>query len=298
MRCRGVQAAGWEARGDYGMHVRVRPFGSTGRSVPVLGQGTAGIELEDRRAAIDALRRGIDLGMCHIDTAERYGDGRVEPMVGEAIRGRRDQVFLVSKVSGGHASLDGTIAACERSLRRLGTDWIDCYLLHWPGRYPLEETFEAFEMLRGAGRIRCWGISNFAGEHFLEALRIAGRGHIACNQVVYHLGRRDHEHDVLPHCRARGIAMVGYSPFGAGRFPAPNTAGGHVLRDVAEAHRATPRQVALAFLLRRRDVFLIPKAAQAVHVQENAAAADIELGQGEIETIASAFPVVPHRRMR
>ena len=270
--------------------MRTRAFGSTGRTVPVIGQGTAGLEDDDRDDVIAALRKGLDLGLTHIDTAEKYSDGEAERIVGEAIGGRRDEVFLVSKVSGDHATREGTVRACEASLERLGTDWVDCYLLHWPPETPLEETFEAFEQLRRDGKIRSWGISNFGGDDLTRAIALAGDGKIACNQVVYHLERRDHEKDVLPVCREHGIAMVGYSPLGAGDFPEPGSAGGHVLRDVGEAHGATPRQIALAFLLRHRDVFVIPKATTIEHVEDNARAAEIELGEGEIETIASAFP--------
>lgn len=258
--------------------------------MPVIGQGTAGLDHADRKGAIEALRRGIDLGMRHIDTAEKYGGGRVEPMVAEAIQGQRDRVFLVSKVSGDHATRDGTIAACEASLGRLRTDVIDCYLLHWPSKNPLERTIEAFERLMADGKIRSWGVSNFGGRELRAAIDLAGEGRIACNQVVYHLRRRDHERDVLPLCREHGIAMVGYSPLAGGDIPAGRGPEAHVLGDVAEAHGATPQQVMLAFLLRHREVFVIPKATTLAHVEDNAAAAEIELGEGEIATLEAAFP--------
>ncbi len=263
----------------------------------MIGQGTAGLDRVERAQAVAALRRGIELGMRHIDTAERYGDGRVEPIVAEAIAGRRDEVFLVSKVSGSHASRDGTVAACEGSLRRLRTDRLDCYLLHWPGPHPLEETVEAFEGLRRAGKIRSWGVSNLAGGAFAEVVRLAGP-RLSCNQVVYNLERRDHERDVLPACREHGIAMVGYSPLRAGELPPADSPGGVILRDVAHAHGATPAQVVLSFLLRHSGAFVIPMATTIAHVEQNAAAADLEVGPGEIRMIEAAFPVAdrgPHR---
>ena len=196
-----------------------RPFGPTQREVQVIGQGTWYNDNEDPAATIDALRRGVDLGMTHIDTAEMYLSGAAEDLVAEAIAGRRDEVFLVSKVLPQNASRSGTIAACERSLTRLETDRLDCYLLHWRGDYPLKETFEAFEQLRSEGKILSWGVSNFDVPDLEEALRIAGAGRIACNQVLYHLQERAIEHAVLPWCEEHGVAVVAYSPFGHGDFP-------------------------------------------------------------------------------
>src|SRR3712207_5602580 len=178
-----------------------------------------------------------------------YGDA--ESVVGEAITGRRDEVFLVSKVLPSNASRRGAIAACERSLARLGTDRLDCYLLHWPGPHPLEDTISAFEELKAAGKILSWGVSNFDVEKLDEALGLADEGRIACNQVLYHLGERAIEHAVLPWCEAHEVAVVAYSPFGQGRFPEPDSPGGRVLSEIAAAHGATPRQVALAFLTRK-----------------------------------------------
>ena len=177
-----------------------RRFGPTDRKVPVIGQGTWYNDNEDPALAIDALRRGLDLGMTHIDTAEMYGSGAAEDIIAVAIAGRRDEVFLVSKVLPSNASRRGTIAACERSLARLETDRLDCYLLHWRGEYPLEETFSAFEQLRREGKILSWGVSNFDEPDLQEALAIAGEGRIACNQVLYHLEERAIEHAVLPWC--------------------------------------------------------------------------------------------------
>jgi diketogulonate reductase-like aldo/keto reductase len=266
-----------------------RAFGWTGVEVAVLGQGTWRMGDGDRRAAVAALRRGLDLGMTHVDTAEMY-DG-AEAVVGEAISGRREEVFLVSKVLPSNASRAGVVAACERSLKRLGTEWLDCYLLHWPGRHRLEDTIAGFDRLASDGKIRSWGLSNFDVDGLEEALRIAGPGQIACNQVLYHLAERAIEHAVLPWCAARGVSVVAYSPFGSGDFPAPRSAGGRVLADVAAAHGATARQVALAFLVREAGVFAIPKAGDVAHVEDNAGADGVRLSAEEVEKIAAAFPL-------
>jgi diketogulonate reductase-like aldo/keto reductase len=271
-------------------------FGAAGKQVAVIGQGTWNMEKDDRRAAVEALRRGLDLGMTHVDTAEMYGDGKVEELVGEAIADRRDGVFLVSKVLPTNASRRGTIQACERSLRRLRTDWLDCYLLHWPGSHPLRDTLAAFEELREAGKIRSWGLSNFDEEELTEAIGIAGEGKIACNQVLYHLKERAIEHAVMPFCEQHGIAVVAYSPFGSGDFPRPGSPGGRVLAEIAEDHGATPHQIALAFLLRRPSLFAIPKASRSAHAEENAAAAEIRLSEEEVGKIDEAFPRGSRRR--
>jgi diketogulonate reductase-like aldo/keto reductase len=276
--------------------VQQRPFGAAAAAVSAVGQGTWQMERDPRAQAIAALRRGLDAGATHVDTAEMYGSGRVEELVGEAIAGRRDEVFLVSKVLPGNASRSGTLRACEASLRRLGTDCLDVYLLHWPGSHPLAETIEAFEELVGAGKIRAWGLSNFDEEELADALALAGPGRIACNQVLYHLGERAVEHAVLPFCARHGIALVAYSPFGSGEFPAPRSAGGRVLAELAAAHDVTPRQVALAFLLREPAVLAIPKAGKADHAAENAAAADLVLAAGEIDRLERAFPRGRRRR--
>jgi len=269
--------------------VQLREFGPTGRQVVVIGQGTWNMERE-RGNAVAALRRGIERGMTHIDTAEMYGSGRVEEIVGEAIKGRREGLYLVSKVLPENASRKGTIEACERSLKHLGTDRLDCYLLHWPGRHPLADTIAAFESLREAGKIASWGLSNFDAGELEKALAIAGPGKIACNQVLYHLEERAIEHGVLPWCADHGVALVAYSPFGSGRFPAAGSAGGRVLAAIAEKHRATARQVALAFLTRHPAVFAIPKAAKVEHVAENAAAGRVTLSPAEIAELERAFP--------
>jgi diketogulonate reductase-like aldo/keto reductase len=275
---------------------RPRPFVAGGPPVPVVGIGTWQMERDDRREATNAIRASLDAGATHVDTAELYGSGRVEEMIGEAIAGRRDEVFLVSKVMPSNATRAGTLAACDRSLRRLRTDHLDCYLLHWPGGHPLEETIAAFEALVAAGKIRAWGVSNFSVDDLEAARAIAGDGRVACNQVLYHLLERSIEHAVLPWCERHGVALVGYSPFGSGHFPAARTAGGRVLADVASAHGATPYQVALRFLVRRSSLWTIPKAARAAHARDNAAAANLELGADEIERIDEAFPPGRSRR--
>jgi diketogulonate reductase-like aldo/keto reductase len=271
--------------------MRYHRFGASGRDAAVIGQGTWYIEDGDRRAAVAALRRGLDLGMNHIDTAEMYGGGAAERIVGEAVAGRRDEVFLVSKVLPHNASRAGTIAACERSLARLATDRLDCYLLHWRGAHPLAETIAAFDELQQSGKIRAWGVSNFDDDDLDEAEAVAGPGRMACNQVLYHLGERDIEHAVIPWCEAHGAAVTAYSPFGHSAFPGPRSAGGRVLADIAQARGATPRQVALAFLVRRPGVFAIPKAGSVAHVEENAAAGDLVLTPDEIARVEAAFPL-------
>jgi diketogulonate reductase-like aldo/keto reductase len=269
--------------------MELRPFGSLGRNVAVIGQGTWEMDRDERKSAVAALHAGLDLGMTHIDTAELYGSA--EDIVSEAIRGRRDEVFLVSKVLPENASREGTIEACERSLTRLKTDRLDCYLLHWRGSYPLSETFAAFEELEHSGKILSWGVSNFDVPDLEEALAIAGEGAMSCNQVLYHLEERAIEHAVLPWCEEHGIAVVAYSPFAHGDFPTPRSKGGRVLQEIADAHHATPRQVALRFLLRPPSVFTIPKASKSGHTADNAGAGELVLGEVELARIDAAFPV-------
>jgi diketogulonate reductase-like aldo/keto reductase len=271
-----------------------RLFGSTHREVAVIGQGTWYLERGDRASAVAALRRGLDLGMNHIDTAEYYGEA--ENVVGDAISGRRDRVFLVSKVMPGNASQNGTIAACERSLARLRTDRLDCYLLHWRGRYPLQETIAAFEQLKREGKILSWGVSNFDLSDLEEAWGIAGAGSLACNQVLYHLQERTIEHAVIPWCEQHGVAVVAYSPFGHGDFPGLRTKGGPVLQEIAAAHTATPRQVALRFLVRWPSLFAIPKASNSDHAIENAGSGDLRLTETDFARIDGAFPLGPPTR--
>ena len=268
-----------------------RTFGSTGRAVPVIGQGTWNMEADDRAATLAALGLGVELGLVHIDTAEMYGSGRVETLLAEIVRARRRDLFLVSKVLPSNASRKGTIAACERSLKRLGTDRLDCYLLHWPGNHPLADTIAAFEQLVAEGKILSWGVSNFDARELDAALAIAGPGRIACNQVLYHLGERAIEHAVLPWCEKHGVALVAYSPFGSGSFPDANSPGGRALAKIAAAQKASARQVALAFLTRRPSVFAIPKASNPQHAEENAKAGALDLSEVEIARIDAAFPL-------
>ncbi|HSS47813.1 MAG TPA: aldo/keto reductase [Thermoanaerobaculia bacterium] len=276
--------------------MKKRAFGPTGQQVSIVGQGSWNMERDDRRAAVAALRRGLDEGMAHVDTAEMYGAGRVEEIVGEALTGRRDEVFLVSKVLPQNASRRGTVQACDQSLRRLRTDHLDCYLLHWPGSHPLADTIAAFEELVAAGKIHAWGLSNFDEEELVHAVAIAGPGKVACNQVLYHLQERAIEHAVIPFCAEHEIAVVAYSPFGQGHFPSPRSAGGRVLAEIAKAHGATSYQIVLAFLLRFPVLFAIPKAARAEHAVDNAQAAEIELSQDELRKIDAAFPRGPRRK--
>jgi diketogulonate reductase-like aldo/keto reductase len=274
-----------------------RPFGPTRRPVAAIGQGTWRIEESAPESAAHCLRRGLDLGLTHIDTAEMYGSGSAESIVAEAISGRRDEVFLVSKVLPSNASKRGTLAACENSLARLRTDRLDCFLLHWRGAYPLEETIAAFDTLVRDGKILSWGVSNFDVADLDEVAAIAGAGHPACNQVLYHLQERAIEHAVLPWCRRHGAALVAYTPFGQSRSPFDaRTKHGQVLQQIAEAHHATARQVALRFLLRQTEVFVIPKASSLVHVVENAGAATLELSAAELAKIDAAYPRGKPRR--
>jgi diketogulonate reductase-like aldo/keto reductase len=265
------------------MRAMQRTFGPLEVSVPVLGLGTWKMEMDNRASAIAAIRRAIALGMTHIDTAELYGMGQVETMVGEAIAGERQRLFLVSKVLPRNATYAGTLKACEQSLRRLRTDYLDLYLLHWRETLPLAETFRAFETLREQGKIRAWGVSNFDHADLAEALSIAGPGKIACNQVLYHLDDRTIEHHVIPWCERNRVAVVAYSPFGSGAFRA------EPLDRIAKRLGATPRQVALAFLTRRESVFAIPKSANAAHVEE--LANPITLEPETIREIYAAYPL-------
>jgi diketogulonate reductase-like aldo/keto reductase len=274
--------------------MKQKPFGKAGPHVPVIGQGTWYIDHGDRSAAIAALRKGLDLGMTHIDTAEMYDDA--ELVVADAMSGRRDEVLLVSKVLPSNASRRGTVQACERSLKRLKTDRLDCYLLHWRGQYPLEDTVAAFEDLVSAGKILSWGVSNFDTADLEEMQSAAGTGRIACNQVLYHLNERAIEHSVIPWCEENGVAVVAYSPFGHDDFPSAQSSKGKVLQQIAERYGATPRQVALSFLTRRPSVFTIPKASSAVHVAENASAGKLDLSEQDIEIIDKAFPRGPEPR--
>jgi len=268
-----------------------RPFGPTGASVVRIGLGTWQMEEDDRASCVAALRAGLDAGMTHVDTAELYGSGKVEEIVADAIEGRRDALYLVSKVMPTHATKRGTITACEQSLKRLRTDRLDCYLLHWPGTHALEDTIDGFEALRASGKIRAWGVSNFDEEELGRALEIAGPGKVACNQVLYHLEERTIEHAVVPFCETHGIAVVGYTPFGTRSFPPGGAGGARVLERIAEKHGASVRSVALSFLTRRPSLFGIPKSSQAAHAKDNARAGSLTLDKADEAAIEEAFPL-------
>ncbi|MGW4948651.1 aldo/keto reductase [Streptomyces parvulus] len=253
-------------------------------AVTALGQGTWGMgENPGRRAAeVSALRAGLDLGMTLVDTAEMYGDGAAEEVVAEAVAGRRDEVFLVSKVLPSHADARGVAEACRASLRRLRTDRIDLYLLHWRGAVPLEETVEAFESLEREGAIRSWGVSNLDVDDLADLPPGASP---QTDQVLYNLSRRGPEHSLLPRCRELSIPVMAYSPVEQGRL-----LGHPALRDVAAAHGATPAQIALAWVLRHEDVIAIPKASSRAHVEENRTALDVVLTADDLAMLDRAFP--------
>lgn len=264
----------------------------SGDPVPVLGQGTWFMG-ENRRAfqqEVDALRLGIGLGMTLIDTAEMYGDGGAEDVVGAAIQGRRDDVFLVSKVLPSNASRRGTVTACERSLERLNTDRIDLYLLHWRGGYPLEETVSAFEDLKRAGKIRNWGVSNFDADDMEELADVSGGEGVAVNQILYNLQRRGPEFDLLPLCRSNGVSVMAYSPIEQGRL-----LGKPVLSEIAAECDTTPSVVALAWVLNQSDVIAIPKSSNPKHIRENRSAVDLKLTPAQLALLDRHFPA-PRRK--
>jgi diketogulonate reductase-like aldo/keto reductase len=258
-----------------------------GEEVPVLGQGTWHLaeHAQRRKEEIAALRLGLDLGMSLIDTAEMYADGSAEELVGEAIVGRREEVFLVSKVLPQNASRSGTVAACERSLRRLRTNRLDLYLLHWRGSIPLEETIDAFEALVDADKIRFWGVSNFDVHDMEEVLTIEGGANVTTNQVLYNLTRRGIEYDLLPWCHERNIPIMAYSPIEQGRL-----LNHPELERIADRHNATPAEIALAWVLRLDGCIAIPRAATPEHVRENRAAADLHLTKQDLAELDRAFP--------
>ena len=257
-----------------------------GEQVPALGQGTWMMgESHGRRAGeIAALRAGVELGMTLIDTAEMYGDGAAERLIGEALGDRRDELFLVSKAYPHNASHQRLAAACEASLQRLGTDRLDLYLLHWRGSVPLDETVEAMEALKAAGKIRHWGVSNL-GIDDMEELAAAGGGACATDQILYNLTRRGPEHDLLPWLSAHGVPAMAYSPVEQGRL-----IGNRMLADVADRTGATPAQVALAWTMRDDRIISIPKAGSIAHVEENRAAADLVLSEADLAALDAAFP--------
>ncbi|MEU8172128.1 aldo/keto reductase [Microbispora hainanensis] len=265
----------------------------SGEQVPVLGQGTWHMAENPSRwdTDIKALRLGLDLGMTLIDTAEMYAGGRAERLVGEAIAGHRDEVFLVGKVLPQNATRTGTVAACEASLRRLGTDRLDLYLLHWRGQVPLEETLAAFEQLVASGHIRWWGVSNFDVSDMEDLVAITGGSAVQTDQILYNLARRGPEYELIPWCHSRGIPIMAYSPIEQGRL-----LGRQALLDVADRHEVTTAQVALAWVLRNDGVIAIPKSGVPAHVEHNAAAAAIRLTDDDLLLLDAAFPPPLSRR--
>jgi len=262
-----------------------KTFGWTGVDLPAIGQGTWMLPATDRAAS--ALQSGLDLGMTHVDCAEMYDN---EEFVGRALAGRRDEVFLVSKVLPSHASRSGTRRACEQSLHRLRASHLDLYLLHWRGGIPIAETMAALEDLVDRGLTRFIGVSNFDVPDLEEAVAALSRHRLACNQVLYHLGDRGIERRLIPWCEAREIAVVGYSPFGHSDFPSPASAGGRVLAAIAARSGRTPRQVILNFLTRRTQMFTIPKSGDPEHVRENSGGAGWHLSTDDLTAIDRAFP--------
>lgn len=265
----------------------------SGEEVPVLGQGTWGMgeHPENRNNEIDALRFGIDVGMTVIDTAEMYGDGASEELVGKAIEGRRSKVFLVDKVLPHYTTKRGTITACEHSLLRLATNEIDLYLLHWRGSIPLEETLEGFNALVTAGKIRYWGVSNFDVPDMEELFALDGGSACQTDQVLYNLARRGIEYDLMPWCEQRNIPIMAYSPLEQGRM-----LGDPELRRIAKEYSATPAQIALAWVLRKDKVIAIPKAGTPGHVKQNRIALDIALSSEDFAALDRAFPPPASKR--
>lgn len=259
----------------------------SGQMIPVLGMGTwrMGEDARNRRYEIEALRHGLDLGLSLIDTAEMYGEGGAEEVIAQAIAHRRSEVFLVSKVYPFNASKSGAIAACERSLKRLQTDYLDLYLLHWPGSVPLAETLDAFQTLQQAGKIRSYGVSNFDIEEMRSAIHLPGGNTIVTNQVLYNLTRRGIELNLLPWCRQQGVPLMAYSPIEQGRL-----LNHPVLTAIAQPRGVTPAQVAIAWLLQQDNVVVIPKSSRVKHVEQNYAALDLKLSAEELATLEVAFP--------
>ena len=265
--------------------METREFGATGERVPVIGQGTWQIS----HSGAEALRAGIDLGMTHIDTAELYTGA--EEVVAKAISGQREKVFLVSKVMPSNASYKGTLKACDASLKRLKTDYLDVYLLHWwSGNHPLEETMKAMEELVASGKTRFVGVSNFDERRVRIGQRALQNASMACDQVLYHLRSRGIEYNLLPYCARERIAVVAYTPFGPDKFPVGNSRQGTALATVAAKHGKSTRQVALNFVTRHRNVFTIPKAERIEHVRENAGASGWSLDSEDLRLLDLAFP--------
>jgi diketogulonate reductase-like aldo/keto reductase len=271
-----------------------RKFGWTNVDVSVIGQGTWLIENDDS-SSIKTLQIGLDLGMTHIDTAEMYGNGKAEELVSQAIAVRkREDIFLASKVLPSNASFEGTIKSCKNSLKRLKTDYLDLYMLHWPSAYhSISDTMKAMEKLVKDNLIRFIGVSNFDLKELQQAEQSLENEHIACNQVLYHLGYRAIEKRIIPYCKSKGIAVVGYSPFGHGNFPSQNSIEGKVLAKIANRHGRTPRQIALNFLSLHSNMFTIPKTSHPERARENSKSVDTDwsLTDKDMEEINRAFPV-------
>jgi diketogulonate reductase-like aldo/keto reductase len=244
---------------------------------------------------IESIQLGLDLGMTHIDTAEMYGNGTVEEIVGKAIDGRREEVFLVSKVLPSNSSYDGTLRACERSLNRLKTDWLDLYLIHWPSsEYPIHETMRAMEKLVKDGKIKYIGVSNFDVENLMAAEKSLRDETIACNQVLYNLNSRGIERRLLPYCNSKKISVVGYSPFGHGNTPPLKSDKGQLLAEIAEHHQRTLYQVILNFIINQVKIFTIPKTINPKRIKENSESIGWSLTKNEIREINRIFPVPSH----
>lgn len=260
---------------------------SSGKPIPILGMGTwqMGENARNRQSEINALRHGLDLGLSLIDTAEMYGEGGAEEVIALAIANRRAEVFLVSKVYPHNASKQGTIAACERSLKRLNTDYLDLYLLHWRGSVPLAETLDAFQALQQAGKICSYGVSNFDVKDLEEASHLNGGNAIATNQVLYNLTRRGIEWNLLPWCQQHSLPIMAYSPIEQGRLLNNQT-----LTAIAQEREVTAAQVAIAWLLHQDNVIVIPKASRVEHIEQNYTALDLKLSADELATLDAAFP--------
>lgn len=271
----------------------------SGHAIPVLGQGTWGMgeDRAKRQTEIAALRLGLDLGMTLIDTAEMYGEGGAEDVIAEAIAGRRADVFLMSKVYPHNATRTGAVEACERSLQRLQTEYLDLYLLHWRGSAPLTETFDAFRSLKQAGKIRDYGVSNFDQDDMVEVSNMPGGAEIVTDQVLYNLARRGIEWDLLPWCRERAIPIMAYSPIDHSRSTRGGMLGNPQLPSIASRHGATPAQVALAWLLQQEGIIVIPKAGQEAHVRENRAALNLTLAEEDLAELNRAFSP-PRKKMK
>jgi diketogulonate reductase-like aldo/keto reductase len=275
--------------------MQFRKFGSSGIDVSVIGQGTWNIETFDRATSIRAFHRGLEVGMTHIDTAYDYGNGAAESFVGEALKGKREQAFLVSKVLPAVADYEGTIQACEWSLGRLQTDYLDCFLLHWWEDNPLDETFRAFEKLKQEGKIRSYGVSNLSLDELKQAVSLVPTGGITCHQIIYNLQTRDIEREMLNWCTENKIAVVGYAPYGDVRAPGTLFAdslkkSGGVINDIAASHQVSERNVALAFLL-RSGVFVIPKSERPEFAEDNAKAAELALTAEDVRRLDAVFPL-------